>query len=120
MTQTKPVSPIENFIQGSESQAQTLMRHLRTMIFEIDPRLDEAIKWGRLTFTRHCNWRQWICALEPCGQGIRLLFHHGASLDDPQGLLQGSDRFIRYIEILHLEQIEQLALRKFLHQAIHS
>lgn len=118
MTQTKPVSPIENFIQSSNSNAQTLMRYLRKTIFDIDPRLDEAIKWGRLTFTRHCNWREWLCALEPCGQGVRLLFHHGASLDDPQGLLQGSDRHIRYIEILHADQIEQLALPRLLHRAI--
>jgi len=111
-------STIENFLQSGDNETQTIMRQLRTLIFETDPKLDEAIKWGRLTFTRHCNWREWICALETCEQGVRLLFHQGVSLNDPLGLLQGSDRFIRYIEISRSTQMDFPALARLLSQAI--
>lgn len=118
MSSTGPVSPIESFLQSGDSETQTTLRRLRMLIIEIDPKLDEAIKWGRLTFTRHCNWREWICALEPFEQGVRLLFHQGVSLEDPQRLLQGSDRFIRYVEFRHPSQVDDPALTQLLSQAI--
>jgi hypothetical protein len=57
----------------------------------------EAIKWGRLTFTVNCDWHHWLCAIAVTRREVRLVFHKGALLDDPAGLLQGEDRYMRQI-----------------------
>ncbi len=57
----------------------------------------EAIKWGRLTFTVHDDWHHWLCAIAVTKQGTKLVFHKGALLDDPDGLLEGEARYIRHI-----------------------
>jgi hypothetical protein len=31
--------------------------------------VDEAIKWGRLTFTVDGNWHHWLCAIAVTAQG---------------------------------------------------
>jgi hypothetical protein len=57
----------------------------------------EAVKWGRLTFTVNGDWHHWLCAIAVSRREVRLVFHKGALLDDPAGLLQGEDRYMREI-----------------------
>jgi hypothetical protein len=57
----------------------------------------EAIKWRRLTFTVDGNWHHWLCAIAVSRPGVRLVFHKGSLLDDPAGLLQSEDRYVRQI-----------------------
>lgn len=57
--------------------------------------LDEAIKWNRLTFTVGGDWHHWVCAVSVTNRAVSLLFHQGALLDDPAGLLDGDGRYLR-------------------------
>jgi hypothetical protein len=57
----------------------------------------EAVKWGRLTFTVNGDWHHWLCAIAVSRREVRLVFHKGALLDDPAGLLQGEGRYVREI-----------------------
>jgi hypothetical protein len=57
--------------------------------------VDEAIKWGRLTFTVDGNWHHWLCAIAVTARGVSLVLHKGALLDDPAGMLEGEGRYLR-------------------------
>jgi hypothetical protein len=57
----------------------------------------EAVKWGRHTFTVNGDWHHWLCAIAVTRREVRLVFHKGALLDDPAGLLQGEGRYVREI-----------------------
>lgn len=59
--------------------------------------LDEDVKWGRLTFTAAGDWHHWLCAVAATGKGVQLVFHKGALLTDPAGLLTGEGRYTRQI-----------------------
>jgi hypothetical protein len=61
-------------------------------------RLDEAVKWGRLTFTVDENWHHWVCAVAASRGRTALVFHKGALLDDPAGLLSGDGKYIRQLD----------------------
>lgn len=61
------------------------------------PGLDEAVKWGRLTFTADDNWHHWLCAVAATKRSVNLTFHKGVLLDDPAGLLEGSGQYIRTV-----------------------
>jgi hypothetical protein len=60
-------------------------------------RVDEAVKWGRLTFTVGGNWHHWLCAIAVAQRGVSLVFHKGSLLDDPAGLLEGEGRYLRQV-----------------------
>jgi hypothetical protein len=57
--------------------------------------VDEAIRWGRLTFTVDGNWHHWLCAIAVTARGVSLVFHKGALLDDPAAMLEGEGRYLR-------------------------
>jgi hypothetical protein len=59
--------------------------------------VDEAIKWGWLTFTVDGNWHHWLCAIAVTARGVGLSFHKGSLLDDPAGVLEGGGRYLRQI-----------------------
>lgn len=73
-------------------QAQQLAASVRAAA-----ELDEAVKWGRLTFTAAADWHHWVCAIAVAKNGVSLVFHKGALLADPAGLLLGDGRYVRRV-----------------------
>jgi hypothetical protein len=63
------------------------------MVRRARPGFDEAVKWGRLTFTVDGDWHHWVCAVTP----KKIVFHKGALLADPAGLLTGSGAYVREV-----------------------
>jgi hypothetical protein len=59
--------------------------------------LEEAVKWGRLTFTAGGDWHHWVCAVAESAKVVALVFHKGVLLDDPAGLLTGDAKYIRSV-----------------------
>jgi hypothetical protein len=59
--------------------------------------LDEAVKWGRLTFTADQDWHHWVCAVAASKSGVNLVFHKGSLLPDPKELLTGDGKYIRQV-----------------------
>jgi hypothetical protein len=79
--------------EGHREQAEKLAR----LVGAADSRIERAVKWGRVTFTVDGRWHDWLCAIAVAKKGVRLVFHKGALLEDPEGLLAGSARYVREI-----------------------
>jgi hypothetical protein len=77
--------------EGPRQEAEGLATQVRAAA----PALGEAVKWGRLTFTAQGDWHHWVCAVAATKSDARLVFHKGALLDDPAGLLVGDGRYVR-------------------------
>lgn len=75
------------------AQAQTLAALVRAAA---DPQ--EAVKWGRLTFTVGGDWHHWVCAVAVTKSAVTLVFHKGVLLADPAGLLRGTGRYVRQVD----------------------
>lgn len=82
--------------------------------------VEEAVKWGRLTFTVDGNWHHWLCAIGATKTETKLMFHKGALLDDPSGLLEGEGRYLRSVRhdvaTAHPEAVMALIQEAILHQ----
>lgn len=77
-------------------EAQALAEQIRAATGELDGGgLAEAIKWNRLTFTAGGDWHHWLCAVSVTPRAVSLMFHKGALLDDPDGLLRGDGQYLR-------------------------
>ena len=70
-----------------DNPQKALVQAVRDVILETDERVTEAIKWQAPTFMYDGN----IASFYPkAKQHVSLMFHTGAVLPDPTGLLEGS------------------------------
>ncbi|MGH2453811.1 MAG: DUF1801 domain-containing protein [bacterium] len=60
----------------------------------------------------------YFCAIFPQADSVRLGFEHGARMPDPDGLLTGSGRQVRYVVITRPQQIRPAALARLLRAAV--
>jgi hypothetical protein len=110
-------STIRTWLDDLDARRRTQAEQLATLVASADPRLERAIKWGRITFTLDGNWHHWLCQIAAPAKGVKLIFHKGALLDDPAGLLAGSARYLR--EVPADEAINHPdAIRALIHSAI--
>lgn len=59
-----------------------------------------------------------VCALFPFDDYVRLYVEYGASLPDPDGLMQGGMKRGRYVEVRTLKDLRKRALAKLIRHAV--
>jgi hypothetical protein len=87
----REVRAVEDTESGVLGWLMRLEQHTRTEVTEVaglisgvDPRLNQAIKWGRLTFAIQGNWHHWLCSIAVTKRTSNLVFHKGVLLEDPE------------------------------------
>jgi hypothetical protein len=93
----KRAPEVEAWLEKHDSEQREQAERLAALVHAADPEIAEAVKWRRLTFTVHDNWHHWLCAVAVSKRGASLVFHKGALLDDPDGLLRGESRYLREV-----------------------
>jgi hypothetical protein len=63
------------------------------------------------------KYSELICVIIPSKKGLKLGFNQGSKLPDPSGLLQGTGKISRYVEISG-KDIKSAALKKLLANAL--
>lgn len=77
---------VEAWFETYDNPQKELVRAVRSVILDVDDRMSEAIKWQAPTFMFGGN----LASFYPrSAKHVALLFHTGASLPDPTGLLEG-------------------------------
>jgi hypothetical protein len=83
-----------------------LLAAVRAVVLDVDPRVTETIKWQAPTFVYRGN----IASFFPKAKAhVALMFHTGATLDDPTGLLEGDGAVSR---VARFQDAEDLAAKK--------
>jgi hypothetical protein len=90
---------VARWLSGLERNVRLGVEVLARIVTSADARIEQAIKWGRLTFTVDGDWHHWLCGIAITKKATRLVVHKGALLDDPHALLQGSGRYLREIPL---------------------
>ncbi|GAA2368272.1 DUF1801 domain-containing protein [Nonomuraea africana] len=86
---------VEEWLDSLDGRARGQVEELSAMVGRADHRLEQSIKWGRLTFTVEGNWHHWLCGIAVTKKGVKLVFHKGALLADQGRILAGSGRYLR-------------------------
>jgi hypothetical protein len=93
------------------------LAHLRQLIHDADPEIQEEWKWRGTPVWAHDGG---VCTGESYKQVVKLTFFRGASLADPKGLfnssLEGNTR--RAIDIREGEQIDEAAFKTLSRAAV--
>lgn len=64
------------------------------------------------------GYKDMICTIIPSKQGIKLGFAYGATLPDPDHLLQGSGKVHKYITLKTVADFDNKAVRQLLQEAL--
>jgi hypothetical protein len=95
------------------------------IIFEVTEKkmLPEKQMWidyadKMITFGTEKNMKGEICYIKPLKDSVNLGFFHGANLNDPGKLLQGTGKLLRHIKFNKKENIDLKAVEELLHTAL--
>jgi hypothetical protein len=113
-----PNSEVAAYIGAAGPRFQAVIYALRQVLFEMEPRLQEAVRAHRIVYTLRDEWRDWIFAISRTRQHVALTFQDGARLDDPAGLLQGHGPRLRQLTFTALFEVFPDQLAGLVHQAI--
>ena len=89
-----------------DNPQKDLVQAVRDVILRTDERVTETIKWQAPTFVYDGN----IASFFPrAKQHVSLMFHTGASLPDPTGLLEGGGETGRMAKFTSFEDLDAKA-----------
>ncbi len=97
-----PTRQVESFLQRTPAPLQEIVFELRNIICSVVPDASEVIRWGGLSYFH--KGRGGIVSAGICQIGIhkdhiRLAFIHGAFISDPQHLLEGTQKYKKFVKI---------------------
>ena len=111
----RPNPEVEDYIDQFNPPHREILIRLRAIIFEVVPDATEDIKWRVPTFSRHKN----ICYMAGFKHHVTFAFYDGKMLKDPEGLLQGSGKQMKYIKFRSLDDIDEERLRLWILQGFY-
>jgi hypothetical protein len=93
------VSGALDYLRSEHGHAYEVAAWVREAVLEADPDLTERVYrgWRGVGF-RHPE-AGYVCGIFPGDEAVELLFEHGASLPDPDGILGGEGTQTRVIRV---------------------
>ncbi len=118
----RPTNEIEFCLQHTPAELRDIVLELRSLIVAVAPTATEAIH--RKGFTYYDEDRggpvsAGICQIGLHRDHIRLAFVHGAFLPDPGGLLEGEEKYKRYVKLSSYAQAPWEELRDLVEASVH-
>ncbi len=93
---------VDAWFDRYDNPQKDLVMAVRDVILETDERVGECIKWRAPTFTYQGN----IASFFPKSKRhVSLMFHTGASLPDPQQILEGEGATGRSLKVVDQEDL---------------
>ena len=93
---------VEAFMAALGHPMKAEVQAVRRIIQGVDPRIAEAIKWNAPTF----SFKGYLVTLDLHAPQLRLVFHNGAILADPEGILKGAWPDRRLVTLLSMAEVE--------------
>ena len=104
---------VDAWFESYDNPQKDLVLAVRDVILRADPRISETIKWKAPTFVYRGN----LASFYPrTTKHVALMFHTGANLPDPTGLLEGSGDTSRVVRFA--DQTDLLAKADALRQLV--
>ncbi len=91
---------------------------LQKLILSIFPDAEVTYDKENLGFGFGSGYKNLVFVISPQRQHINLGIANGASLEDPEGLMQGKGKVHRHVKLLRLEQVHDPHLEKLMRRAL--
>jgi hypothetical protein len=93
---------VERFLNRHPAPLREIALELRNLVAAVAPQASERILWGGLSYfdaNKGGPVKGGVCQIELQPDHVRLAFIHGAFLNDPSGLLEGKQRYKKYVAL---------------------
>ncbi len=95
---------VDAWFDRYDNPQKDLVDAVRRVILDADDRVTETVKWQAPTFMYRGN----IASFYPKSRAhVSLMFHTGASLPDPHGLLEGEGDVSRVAKFVDAEDLDR-------------
>ncbi len=115
-----PMRQIETFLERTSPYLQDIVFELRNIIASVAPDAVEVVRWGGLSYFHEGRGgivSAGICQIGIHEDHIRLAFIHGAFLSDPRHLLEGTQKYKRFVRIDSFENAPWDYLKELIESA---
>lgn len=117
MKEKQSLTP-DDILSGHTSQVRAIAEALRRLIHDtIDGMTERAYPGWHAVGFRHPR-ADYVCGIFPFDDYVRFVFEHGRALSDPEGVLGGDSKQIRFIDIHDVGAIPVEPLQVLLLQAV--
>lgn len=123
MSDKSPSEQIDDIIKQYGGWKGDVISRLRTIIKDADPDIVEEIKWKMAT--RPEGLPVWmhngiICYIETWKDNIKLMFHKGSELSDPNNIFNArlKSSSVRAIEIHEADPIDNSGIKALVAEAV--
>jgi hypothetical protein len=102
------------YVKDENPELRKIVRGLKNLVKGAVPGTRETVNaWGIPTFEANDPFCFYMVGKNhvTCG------FHYGTSLEDPEGLLEGTGKNIRHVKFRSLEELEQKGLKQLVQDA---
>ncbi len=94
---------VDRLLDQKDHPLDAEIRRVREIILSADERIEESVKWSSPTFMYKGNIASFSMNAKKL---VSLMFHKGAMIDNPNGLLEGEGKEARVARFYSLEDIE--------------
>jgi hypothetical protein len=115
----QPANDIIGFLSGYDEQVAGNAFRLRELLLKLLPEVSEQLDLPA-KMVAYCYGRKYsqlVCVIIPSKKGLKLGFNKGPELPDPEGLLEGTGKISRYVEIRDAKQVNSAALKNLVKAA---
>jgi hypothetical protein len=116
--QTVMASEIEPWFASAPENQKRVLLEPRALVLSVASGIVEEYKWSRPCYSIAAGGK--FCYLHRTKDHVTIGFDRGASLRDPQGLLEGTGKLMRHVWIRAFVDIDRPALLALLHEAVES
>ena len=118
---TAKFGSFDDLLQITSEDLQPIVRTLREAIFDVHPEACEVVRLGDRAATYGVGPRKMIdgyAYVLPHRAWVNLGFYRGASLPDPEGLLEGTGAKMRHVKIYTLADASGADIRALVEAAL--
>ena len=117
-SKSKIVVSVESILADHQPEIRELVEHLRVVIRRTVPEATETAHavWHSIGYTHPRGG--YFCGIFPLRERIDLAFEFGVLLSDPDRLLEGNGKQVRYLRYRKTGDIDEAVLVRFLKAAI--
>ncbi|MHB0966679.1 MAG: DUF1801 domain-containing protein [Chloroflexi bacterium] len=118
MTENEPPA-LEPFLMNYSDTVRELARSARVLILAVMPKTVEQLdpSANLIAYGLDHSYKGLICGITLHKAYINIMFAQGASLPDPQGLLQGTGKLARHVHVERLADLEAPGIRDLMETA---
>ena len=108
----------EDILAPFPAGVRALADALRVLVRETVPGVTERAYPGWRGIGYRDAQSGYFCGIFPQPSAVRLLFEHGAALDDPEGLFTGGRKQVRWIELHPGGVVPRDGIARLIHAAL--